>query len=43
MDEYKFSYLGLFAINAAIIIALLTICGLGIDAPEAVRWLEHGT
>ncbi|WP_295732455.1 hypothetical protein [uncultured Muribaculum sp.] len=43
MEEYKFSFLGLFAVNGAIIIALLTIRGFGIDAPEAVRWLEHGT
>jgi hypothetical protein len=41
MERLKFSYLGNYAINIVMVIALLIIRGLEIDAPEVVKYLNH--
>ena len=41
MRNYKFSYLGYFALNVALVIALLVIRGLDVDAPGLLGIIEH--
>ncbi len=41
MRNYKFSFLGYFALNVALVIALLVIRGLDVDAPGLLGIIEH--